>query len=196
MLNQLKIDVPKFLNKVTLPVIRGHTYYGSPESLFTEKSTERTTGMSDKDEIINIKEKDRIQNERLKYMEEKETEIDSLKDTIETLKIELEGFKTKEKCLPAHQAAILVVALCRELKQMPANGREFLFPLLQLLWGFTESTSKQALRKKITQKQADKVADKLDELIITPKISRLIRSLPEILEKENRERLQNLNKAH
>ena len=50
--------------------------------------------------------------------------------------------------------------------------------------------------KKITQKQADKVADKLDELIITPKISRLIRSLPEILEKENRERLQNLNKAH
>lgn len=196
MLNQLKIDVPKFLNKVTLPLIIGHTYYGSPESLFTKKSTERTTGMSDKDEIINIKEKDRIQNERLKYMEEKETEIDSLKDTIETLKIELEGFKTKEKCLPAHQAAILVVALCRELKQMPANGREFLFPLLQLLWGFTESTSKQALRKKITQKQADKVADKLDELIITPKISRLIRSLPEILEKENRERLQNLNKAH
>lgn len=199
-LNKIKEDIPKlFFPQPAISPIIIRRYFSNTENNTIEKGDEingKKTDEEDKMMISSQTEENRKLKEQLKNLEGTEAENEKLRETIDSLKIDIEGYKSKEKCIPAQQAAIIVTALCHELRQMPANGRENLFSLLQLLWGFTESTSKQALRKKITQKQADKVADKLDELIITPKISRLIRSLPEILEKENRERLQNLNKAH
>lgn len=200
MLNQMKEDVAKlfFEKRVTLPIFIGRTLFNVENILNKTRDdiNEGKVDLEDKMTISSRTEENKTSTEQLKILEAKDAEIAKLKAEIEILTIDNEGYELKEKCMPAHQAAILVVALCRELKQMPANGRELLSPLLQLLWGFTESTSKQALRKKITQEQAEKVAKKLDELKFTPKVSRLVRELPKTLEKENRERLQNLNKAH
>lgn len=126
-------------------------------------------------------------------IEDQAAEIARMKANIERLQLNLEGKQKVDKNMPAHQAAILITALCRELKQMP-NNREDLAPVLQYMWGFTKSTAEKALRRAFTLEEAKEVATHFNS--ITPKIARLIRELPQQLKEENEERLRELNKKN
>lgn len=126
-------------------------------------------------------------------IEDQAAEIARMKANIERLQLDLEGKQKVDKNMPAHQAAILITALCRELKQMP-NNREDLAPVLQYMWGFTKSTAEKALRRAFTPEEAKEVATHFNS--ITPKIARLIRELPQQLKEENEERLRELNKKN
>ena len=126
------------------------------------------------------------------------TDIDNLQKqladaqkTIEELNLAIQSYKEQGKGLSAPEAAILMTAICLELNQMPANGREGLAPTIELIWGKSNSTAAEALRRKVTQKTADKLASAFES--ITPKIARLIRELPQKLEKIKNDRLIEIN---
>lgn len=109
----------------------------------------------------------------------------------EELKLAVQSYKEQGKGLTAPEAAILITAICLEMNQIPANGREALTPIIEFCWGKSNSTSSEALRRKVTVESAEKLASKFEGL--TPKIARLIRELPQKLEERNNERLMQIN---
>ena len=143
---------------------------------------------------IKAKYKNEVEQKKIDLQSNSEfprTENKDLNAEIERLTLDLDGMKKENKGLLAHQAAIFILTICHELNQMP-NQRESLAPILQYGWGFTESTSKKALRRAITKDEADKLAKQFDT--ITPKIARLIKELPQQLKEENDQRLRGQNK--
>lgn len=112
-------------------------------------------------------------------------------NTIEELSLAVESYKDQCKGLSAPEAAILLTAICFELNQIPANGREGLAPIIEFCWGKSASTAAEALRRKVTKESADKLANRFEGL--TPKLSRIIRELPQKLEEMKIERLNQIN---
>lgn len=110
---------------------------------------------------------------------------------IEEQSLEIQSYKDQGKGLSAPEAAILITSICLELNQVPANGREGLAPFIEYCWGKSHSTASEALRRKITEQSADKLARNFDDL--TPKLARLIRELPQRLEDIKNERLMQIN---
>ena len=113
------------------------------------------------------------------------------KKTIDELNLAIESYKDQGKGLSAPEAAILITAICLELNQIPANGREGLAPIIEFCWGKSSSTAAEALRRKVTKESANKLANKFEGL--TPKLARLIRELPKKLEEMKIERLNQIN---
>ena len=120
-----------------------------------------------------------------------EADLDCMKNKIEELELAVQSYKDQGKGLSAPEAAILITAICLEMNQIPANGREGLAPIIKCCWGKSSSTSSEALRRKITEESAEKLACKFEQL--TPKIARIIRELPQKLEERNNERLMQIN---
>lgn len=119
----------------------------------------------------------------------KENEI--LKAENERLRNDVEAYREQGKGLTASEAAVFLTALCHHHKQIPQNGRENLAPLMAKIWGFTEATSRSALRSRITQDRADKVAKHINGWV--PAIASIIIKLPPVLENEKIERLRAQN---
>ena len=113
-----------------------------------------------------------------------------LKDENAALHQDIEGYKTKEKALNAHQSALFSVAICKELG-WNQNDRQKLWPFMNGIWGYSQKTSETALRAAFTQKEADELAKKLDAC--TPNIAKIIKDLPDKLKAQNDERLQAIN---
>ena len=109
----------------------------------------------------------------------------------EELALAVQSYKDQGKGLTAPEAAILITAICLEMNQIPANGREGLAPIIEFCWGKSSSTSSEALRRKVTNDSVEKLARKFDSL--TPKLARIIRELPQKLEERNNERLMHIN---
>lgn len=109
----------------------------------------------------------------------------------EDLKLAVQSYKDQGKGLTAPEAAILITAICLEMNQIPANGREGLAPIIEYCWGKSSSTSCEALRRKVTKESTEKLACKFEQLV--PKIARIIRELPQKLEERNNERLKQIN---
>ena len=118
-------------------------------------------------------------------------EMNSLLAENEELTLAVQSYKDQGKGLTTPEAAILITAICLELNQIPANGREGLAPIIEFCWGKSNSTSSEGLRRKVTKKSAEKLACKFE--LLTPKIARLIRELPQKLEDRNNERLIQIN---
>ncbi len=118
-------------------------------------------------------------------------ELNRLLAENEDLKLAVQSYKDQGKGLTAPEAAIMITAICFEMNQIPANGREGLAPIIEFCWGKSSSTSSEALRRRVTKESAEKLACKFEPL--TPKIARLIRELPQKLEERNLERLMQIN---
>ena len=117
--------------------------------------------------------------------------IKNLEQENEELRFTIESNKERDKGLSVPDMAVILIAICYHLNQLPQNGRETLYPLLQYLTGAKESTAKEALRRRITQEKADNIAKNMNKL--TPVIARIIKELPEKLDEENRKRLKRQN---
>lgn len=113
-----------------------------------------------------------------------------LKDENEALHQDIEGYKTKEKALNAHQSALFSVAICKELG-WNQNDRQKLWPFMNYIWGYSQKTCEGALRAAFTQEEADKLANNLNAC--TPNIAKIIKELPDKLKAQNDERLQAIN---
>ncbi len=131
-----------------------------------------------------------MQNTRIEQLKK---EKDELKEENEVLNLAIEGYKSQGKGISAPEAAMLVTAVCEALKQLPANGRESLWPILSTCWGFTEKTASDALRRKVTEVKATKLADKFAVHNLIPKICNLLKKLHEKLEEKRNERLLEVN---
>lgn len=143
-------------------------------------------------------EKLKAENENLRQMitnrpeiEDVQRELQYAQSEIERLELDLDGKSKEDKGIVAHQAAIFITTIIRKTGQMP-NRREALAPVLQLLWGFTENTSKKALRRAFTPDEADKLAKEFEP--VTPKLARYIKELPKEIDEENKQRLKEQNK--
>lgn len=110
---------------------------------------------------------------------------------IEELNLAIQGYKEQGKGLSAPEAAIFLTAICLELNQIPSNGREALAPIIEYCWGKSNSTAAEALRRKVTEQSANKLADYFVDT--TPKLARLIRELPQKLEEIKNKRLLMIN---
>lgn len=113
-----------------------------------------------------------------------------LKDENEALLQDIEGYKTKEKALNAHQSALFSVAICKELG-WNQNDRQKLWPFMNYIWGYSQITCEGALRAAFTQEEADKLANNLNAC--TPNIAKIIKELPDKLKAQNDERLKAIN---
>ncbi len=118
-------------------------------------------------------------------------ELNRLLAENDELALAVQSYKDQGKGLTAPEAAILITAICFEMNQIPANGREGLAPIIEFCWGKSSSTSSEALRRKVTKDSAEKLACKFDPL--TPKLARIIRDLPQKLEERNNQRLMQIN---
>jgi len=128
---------------------------------------------------------DSVNNENISDLKQ---QIRKLIKENKELKDKIEASNTKEeKGLTAQQAAIFITTICHNLGGLPQNGRENLYPLLQFIFGFTENTSKQALRRKITEDSASSLACNFEE--ISPKIANLILDMPRFLEESKHDHL-------
>ena len=114
-----------------------------------------------------------------------ERQIIDLQSDISFLNERIKDYQEPYKCLPAREAAIFALAICEELKQIPGD-RQKLWPFMNTVWGFSKTTSEKRLREGITQFEADDVAKKFET---TPLIARLIRELPEKLQKKKQDDL-------
>lgn len=140
----------------------------------------------DIDEIFPSKEKQQEGVEQSINPEQEQT-IKTLQEEVERLRSDIEAYRNQGKGLTSSEAAVFLTALCHHHKQIPQNGRENLAPLITKIWGFTDTTSRAALRSKITQERADKVAKHIKSW--APAIANIISQLPPLLEQENKERL-------
>lgn len=131
-----------------------------------------------------------MQNTRIEQLKK---EIEELKEEKEVLAIAIEGYKSQSKGISAPEAAMLVTAVCEALKQLPANGRESLWPILSTCWGFTEKTASDALRRKVTEEKGSKLANKFAVHNLIPRICNLLKNLHEKLEEKRNERLLEVN---
>ena len=131
-----------------------------------------------------------MQNTRIEQLKK---EIEELKEENETLGLAIEGYKSQGKGISAPEAAMLVTAVCDALNQLPANGRETLWPILSTCWGFTEKTAKDALRRKVTEEKASKLAGKFAVHNLVPRICNLLKELHEKLAEKKKERLLEVN---
>jgi len=111
--------------------------------------------------------------------------------TIEELNLAVQSYKGQGKGLSAPEAAIFLTAICLELNQIPSNGREGLAPIIEYCWGKSNSTAAEALRRKVTEQSANKLACFFEDK--APKLARLIRELPQKLEKIKNEHLLKIN---
>ena len=91
--------------------------------------------------------------------------------------------------MTAPDAAMLTTAVCISLNQLPANGRESLWPILSSCWGFSENTSKDALRRAVKEVKANKMASKFTTLQLIPRIANQLKELPQKLKEIRDERL-------
>ena len=119
------------------------------------------------------------------------TRIKELEEEVEKLRKDIEDYQTQGKGVSASKHALLLTTLCHHLGGLPQNGRQSLSPILQKLYGYTETTATRALNQKITQKDADALAKSFSEL--SPRVGNAIKEMPGILEKLNNERLRKLN---
>lgn len=131
-----------------------------------------------------------MQNTRIEQLKK---EIEELKEEKEVLAIAIEGYKSQGKGISAPEAAMLVTAVCEAQNQLPANGRETLWPVLSVCWGYTEKTARNALRQKVTEEKASKLAYKFENYNLIPKICNLLKKLHEKLEEKRNERLLEVN---
>ena len=164
-----------------------------------------------KEQLAQQQERNKIFEEQTKTIQEQKEEIARLKEELnatqldeqnkielnrllaenEELALAVQSYKDQGKGLTAPEAAILITAICVEMNQIPANGREGLAPIIEFCWGKSSSTSSEALRRKVTNDSVEKLARKFDSL--TPKLARIIRELPQKLEERNNERLMHIN---
>ena len=164
-----------------------------------------------KEQLAKQQERNKIFEEQTKTIQEQKEEIARLKEELnatqldeqnkielnrllaenEELALAVQSYKDQGKGLTAPEAAILITAICLEMNQIPANGREGLAPIIEFCWGKSSSTSSEALRRKVTNDSVEKLARKFDSL--TPKLARIIRELPQKLEERNNERLMHIN---
>ena len=164
-----------------------------------------------KEQLAQQQERNKIFEEQTKTIQEQKEEIARLKEELnatqldeqnkielnrllaenEELALAVQSYKDQGKGLTAPEAAILITAICLEMNQIPANGREGLAPIIEFCWGKSSSTSSEALRRKVTNDSVEKLARKFDSL--TPKLARIIRELPQKLEERNNERLMHIN---
>ena len=126
-----------------------------------------------------------------KSVEQISHELQRLQTKNEELTLAVQSYKDQGKGLTAPEAAILITAICLEMNQIPANGREGLAPIIEFCWGKSSSTSSEALRRKVTEESAEKLACNFD--LLTPKLARIIRELSQKLEERNNERLKQIN---
>lgn len=124
-----------------------------------------------------------------KQIEEQKAEIRRLRDDNENLTIAVEGYKSQGRGMTAPDAAMLTTAVCISLNQLPANGRESLWPILSSCWGFSENTSKDALRRAVKEVKANKMASKFTTLQLIPRIANQLKELPQKLKEIRDERL-------
>ena len=129
-------------------------------------------------------------NEQAQTIKEQVGNIESLKHQIEILQADIEGYKDKDKRLNAHSAALISVAICKSLGWKNSD-RQKLWPFMNILWAYSQSTSEKALREDYTQDEADKLAEKF--MSCTPNIAKIIRELPKTIKEENEERLRAIN---
>ena len=129
-------------------------------------------------------------NEQAQTIKEQVENIESLKHQIEILQADIEGYKDKDKRLNAHSAALISVAICKSLGWKNSD-RQKLWPFMNILWAYSQSTSEKALREDYTQDEADKLAEKF--MSCTPNIAKIIRELPKTIKEENEERLRSIN---
>jgi len=151
------------------------------EEYWNEKADQVRVELNNMDELTYLRGHTKVLEKDLEWKDKE----------IKKLQIALQYHETKDKGMTASEAAIFITAICHSLRQIPNNGRESLHPILQKNWGFTEQTARQALRSKITQEKADKLATKFEQL--TPVIASIIKELPTQLDSENKERLRRLN---
>ncbi len=131
------------------------------------------------------------QKDSTKSVEQISHELQCLQTKNEELTLAVQSYKDQGKGLTAPEAAILITAICLEMNQIPANGREGLAPIIEFCWGKSSSTSSEALRRKVTEESAEKLARNFD--LLTPKLARIIRELSQKLEERNNERLKQIN---
>lgn len=140
-----------------------------------------------KEEISRLKE----EKNSTKPDEQSKSELNRLITENKEPTLAVQSYKDQGKGLTAPEAAILITAICLEMNQIPANGRESLAPIIEFCWGKSSSTSSEALRRKVTKESVEKLACKFEQL--TPKLARIIRELPQKLEERNNERLMQIN---
>ena len=126
-------------------------------------------------------------------IEQLKAELEKVKEENESMSNAIEGYRTQGKGISAPDAAMLVTAVCDTLNQTPANGRETLWPILSICWGFTESTARGALRGKMTQEKASKLARKFEAVNLIPRICNILKGLHEKLEEKKKQRLLDIN---
>lgn len=142
-------------------------------------------------EVAYLKEQQPDGYDSTKSVEQISHELQRLQTKNEELTLAVQSYKDQGKGLTAPEAAILITAICLEMNQIPANGREGLAPIIEFCWGKSGTTSSEALRRKVTEESAEKLARKFDSL--TPKLARIIRELSQKLEERNNERLKQIN---
>jgi len=176
-------DAAQYVRKIMWDIFSAFGYNHIPQELMVSPDEVESEEGEEVENIVDVDKNHRI--------EELSAEITRLKAENERLQIDLEGKQKEDKAMPAHQAAILVTAVLRELGQIP-KSREDLSPVLTHMWGFKDSTARKALRRAFTQEEANELLKQFKYRV--PKIARLIRELPKELEKEKNERLKELNK--
>ena len=121
---------------------------------------------------------------------EKDARIAELEAELKKAKADIEAYESQGKGVRASMHALLITTLCHHLGGLPQNGRQSLSPILQKLYGYTESTSESALKHEFTQEDADALAKIFN--ITSPKVASLIKGMPQLLKQQNNERLRKL----
>lgn len=155
-----------------------------------KKDVESLVSSSDDSVSQQFEDAQKTIDEQAQTINEQQAEIHNLRHQIEILQADIEGYKDKDKRLNAHSAALFSVAICKSLG-WKNNDRQKLWPFMNILWAYSQSTSEKALREDYTQNDADKLAEKF--MSCTPNIAKIIRELPITIKEENEERLRAIN---
>ena len=121
---------------------------------------------------------------------EKDACIAELEAELKKAKADIEAYESQGKGVRASMHALLITTLCQHHGGLPQNGRQSLSPILQKLYGYTESSSESAFKHRFTQKDADELAKIFNTT--SPKVASLIKEMPQLLKQQNNERLRKL----
>ena len=179
----------KCLKAIDLDIACNRLITPSAPALWQTDKTSNVQEEEDDESLEELREQNEDLRERLRKAK---ADIKAYKSLIKKAKADIEAYESQGKGVRASMHALLITTLCHHLGGLPQNGRQSLSPILQKLYGYTESTSESALKHEFTQEDADALAKFFNTT--SPKVSSLIKGMPQMLKQQNNERLRSLRK--
>ena len=122
-------------------------------------------------EVESLTSENKELKEQLPTEQPAEDDIESMKQQISELKMEIADMEKREG-LDAPKAALLVRIACTKLGGMP-NNRENAWPLISNLWGTAEASARKRLRERVKEETVEDLASLFES--VSPKIAGIIR---------------------